>query len=51
MHAQPLASQGSEPSSSDDGGDLSDSDPDVSNDDDGYSSKGDQGLSTRVNIP
>jgi hypothetical protein len=50
MHAQALASQGSEPSSSDDGG-LSDSDPDLSSDDDRCSSKDNQGLSTEVNIP
>ena len=51
MHAQPLASQGSEPSSSDDDGDSSDSDPALSSDDDGCSSKDKQGLSTRINIP
>ena len=53
MHAQPLASQGSEPSSSDDGGDLSDGDPDVSSDDDGCSSEAEKqgGLSVRMNIP
>ena len=39
MHAQPLASQGSEPSSSNNDSDLSDSDPDISSDDDGYSSE------------
>ena len=53
MHAQPLASQESEPSSSDDDGDLSDSDPDVSSDDDGCSSEAEKqgGLSVRMNIP
>ncbi len=53
MHAQPLASQESEPSSSDDGGDLSDGDPDVSSDDDGCSSEAEKqgGLSVRMNIP
>jgi hypothetical protein len=35
-HAQALALQGSEPSSSDDDGGLSDSDPDLSSDDDGF---------------
>jgi len=39
VHADALASQGSEPSSSDDDGSLSDSDPDLSSDDDGYSSE------------
>lgn len=48
MHAQALASQGSEPSNSDSDSSLSDSDPDLSSDDDGYSSKDKQGLSTGV---
>ncbi|KAF8847963.1 hypothetical protein BDZ45DRAFT_733262 [Acephala macrosclerotiorum] len=50
MHAQALASQGSEPSSGDNSG-LSDSNPDLSSDDDRCSSKDNQGLSTGVNIP
>jgi hypothetical protein len=51
MHAEALAaSQGSEPSSSDGDGGLTDSDPDLSSDDDRCSSKDKQGLSTRMNI-
>ena len=47
-----LASRGSEPSSGDDDGGLSDSDPDLSSDDDGCSSEGGLGrLGTRMNIP
>jgi hypothetical protein len=41
-----LVSQGSEPSSSDDDGGLSDSDPDSSSDDDGCSSEHEQGRSS-----
>ncbi|KAG0131311.1 hypothetical protein HOY82DRAFT_608273 [Tuber indicum] len=53
MHAQPLASQGSKRSSSDDDGDLSDSNPDVSSDDDGCLSEAEKqdGLSVRMNLP
>jgi hypothetical protein len=50
-YAQALASQRREPLSSNDDGDLSDSDPDLSSDDDGCSSEDKQGLSTGVNIP
>jgi hypothetical protein len=47
-----LTSRGSEPSSGDDDGGLSDSDPDLSSDDDGCSSEGGLGRSsTRMNIP
>jgi hypothetical protein len=47
-----VAPRGSEPSSSDHDGGLSDSDPDSSSDDDGCSSKDKQGRSsTRKNIP
>jgi hypothetical protein len=48
-HAQALALQRSEPSSSDDDSGLSDSDPDLSSDGDGCSSEDEQGLSTGVN--
>ncbi|KAG0133810.1 hypothetical protein HOY82DRAFT_639659 [Tuber indicum] len=53
MHAKLLASQESELSSSDDAGDLSDGDPDVSSDEDGCSSEAEKqgGLSVRMNIP
>jgi hypothetical protein len=47
-----VAPRGSEPSSSDHDGGLSDSDPDSSGDEDGCSSKDEQGRSsTRKNIP
>lgn len=51
--AQPLASQGGEPSSSNDDSGWSDSDTDVSSDDDGCSSEAEKqrGLSVRMNIP
>jgi hypothetical protein len=52
VHADALASQGSEPSSSDDDGGLSDSDPDLSSDDDGYSSEAEkQGRSSKSRYP
>jgi hypothetical protein len=52
VHADALASQGSEPSSSDDDGGLSDSDPDISSDDDGYSSEAEeQGRSKSKYLP
>jgi hypothetical protein len=53
IYAQPLASEGSESSSSDDDGSISDSDPDLSSDDNGYSSEAEKqgGLSTGMNIP
>jgi hypothetical protein len=47
-----LESRGSEPSSGDDDGDLSDSDPDLSSGNEGCSSEGGLGRSgTRMNIP
>jgi hypothetical protein len=49
MHAQALISQGSEPSSSDNGS-LSDSDPNLSSDNNRCLSKDNQGLSIGVNI-
>jgi len=54
VQAEALASQGNEPASSDkDESGLSDSDPDVSSDDDGCSSEAEKqgGLSVRMNIP
>jgi hypothetical protein len=53
IYAQPLTLQGSKPSSSDNNSNLSDSDPDLSSDDDGYSSEAEKqyGLSMRMNIP
>jgi hypothetical protein len=54
VQAEALVSQGSEPASSDkDESGLSDSDPDVSSDDDGCSSEAEKqgGLSVRINIP
>lgn len=52
MYAQPLASQESKPSSSNNDGDLSDSDPDINSDDDRYLSEAEKqsGLSVRINI-
>jgi hypothetical protein len=46
-----LLSEESKPSSSDDESGLSDSDPDLSSDDDAYSSKKKQGSNIRMNIP
>ena len=46
-----LLSEESEPSSSNDESGLSDSDPDLSSDDDACSSKKKQGSSIRINIP
>jgi hypothetical protein len=51
VHAEALALQGGEPSSNNDDGGLTDSDPDLSSDDDGCSSKDKQGSSTGMNIP
>jgi hypothetical protein len=53
VNARALASRRCEPSSSNDDGGLSDSDPDVSSDDDGCSSEAEKqgGSSVRMNIP
>jgi hypothetical protein len=53
MHAQALISQGSKPSSSNNDSDLSDSDHDISSDEDQCLSEAEKqgGLSVRMNIP
>ena len=51
VDARALLSEGGEPSSSDDESGLSDSDPDLSSDDDACSSKKKLGSSIRTNIP
>lgn len=51
VHAEAFASQGSEPSSSDDVGGLTDSDHEPGSDDYQCLTKGEQVLSTRINIP